>query len=378
MLNHSKELSTVMLKYIPLACSALLLFISCNDNSADPIIDDPFLVSIKVVDSSGNPVPDLNISIWNKLPFMNQADKHRIINQITASSSINFRVSEESFISISLYDLNNKFINYIAAGNYQQGVYEISLILNEIIGTAVYKCVMNASTDSTGNDILFRDSIYITLWQPDPKYSLVGSTNQQGELSIDNKMLFPHLYDPPQIPRTSEASPEILGYINISDSVTIALSDSTYMSSIEYHHLIIDGENKFTLVWDGNTAEGSVHKQNIEAINGTILDYFYAEMIYNNVVLYWGTLEEQNNRGFEIEKMSGTNWSTIGFIEGSGTTSEPQSYSFTDSYLSPGLYKYRLKQIQLDGSFNYSSSIEVDVGMLLEWHLSQNYPNPFN
>ncbi len=46
--------------------------------------------------------------------------------------------------------------------------------------------------------------------------------------------------------------------------------------------------------------------------------------------------------------------------------------------VSDGKYTYRLKQIDFDGSFQYSSEVEVEVSAPLEFSLEQNYPNPFN
>ena len=43
-----------------------------------------------------------------------------------------------------------------------------------------------------------------------------------------------------------------------------------------------------------------------------------------------------------------------------------------------GKYSYRLKQIDNDGQFEYSKTIEVDFGSPKKFELSQNYPNPFN
>ncbi|HSD62646.1 MAG TPA: T9SS type A sorting domain-containing protein, partial [Ignavibacteriaceae bacterium] len=65
-------------------------------------------------------------------------------------------------------------------------------------------------------------------------------------------------------------------------------------------------------------------------------------------------------------------------VEGNGTTTEPKSYSFTDGNVTSGKYSYRLKQINFDGSFEYSKEVEVEVNYKLEFSLSQNYPNPFN
>ena len=113
---------------------------------------------------------------------------------------------------------------------------------------------------------------------------------------------------------------------------------------------------------------------------------FNATLLDNNVRLDWTTATETNNSGFEIERArlrssnyAEANWETIGFVPGFGTTTEPKSYSFIDENISTGTYKYRLKQIDFDGSFTYSNEIEVEVDFTpKEFVLYQNYPNPFN
>ncbi|MBK6913467.1 MAG: T9SS type A sorting domain-containing protein [Ignavibacteriales bacterium] len=71
-------------------------------------------------------------------------------------------------------------------------------------------------------------------------------------------------------------------------------------------------------------------------------------------------------------------WKVVAFIPGFGTTAEPKSYSFTDENLSSGKYQYRLKQIDFDGTFEYSNQVEVEITSTTEFSLAQNYPNPFN
>ena len=97
------------------------------------------------------------------------------------------------------------------------------------------------------------------------------------------------------------------------------------------------------------------------------------------VVLNWSTATETNNHLFEIQRKSiEGNYFTIGFVNGAGTTTEPQNYSYTDKTVETGKYIYRLKQIDFDGSFNYSDEVQVDVVGPLTFNLEQNYPNPFN
>lgn len=110
---------------------------------------------------------------------------------------------------------------------------------------------------------------------------------------------------------------------------------------------------------------------------------FTASVLQNEkeVRLNWTTATETNNSGFEILRIAQNEnvWGTIGFVPGFGTTTEPKSYSFTDENITAGNYKYRLKQIDFDGTFKYSNEIEVTVDFTpKELVLYQNYPNPFN
>jgi len=99
----------------------------------------------------------------------------------------------------------------------------------------------------------------------------------------------------------------------------------------------------------------------------------------NAIELRWITATELNNLGFQIErKFLNTEWEDIGFVNGYGTTTETHFYNFIDGDLNPGLYSYRLKQIDFDGSFEHSDPVEVTILPANDYVLMQNYPNPFN
>jgi len=99
----------------------------------------------------------------------------------------------------------------------------------------------------------------------------------------------------------------------------------------------------------------------------------------HSLVLQWQTQSETNNAGFEIEHLLETEngWQKDTFVEGAGTTTEPQTYSHRIEGLIPGRYRFRLKQIDFDGSFQYSAEIEVAVAAPVKLVVEQNYPNPF-
>jgi hypothetical protein len=109
------------------------------------------------------------------------------------------------------------------------------------------------------------------------------------------------------------------------------------------------------------------------------LTSFAASVNGTSVNLNWSTATELNNSGFEIErKSSSSTWTKIGFVAGHGTTSEAKNYSYSDNNLSTGNYSYRLKQVDFDGTYEYSNIVEADIVAVEKFDLSQNYPNPFN
>jgi hypothetical protein len=100
-----------------------------------------------------------------------------------------------------------------------------------------------------------------------------------------------------------------------------------------------------------------------------------------NVILNWATASELNNCGFEIErKLDNSVWERINFVEGHGTTTEPKVYSYVDdiSSVTATSIAYRLKQMDFDGTFEYSMEVYVDNPAPTDFSLYQNHPNPFN
>jgi len=111
------------------------------------------------------------------------------------------------------------------------------------------------------------------------------------------------------------------------------------------------------------------------------LTSFSGVSVAGRIQLNWTTATEINNLGFEIERAAGNkDWRLIGFVEGKGTTTEFQNYSFIDDMfgMQSGNIFYRLKQIDYDGTFEYSNEIAIEFTLKLNFELEQNYPNPFN
>lgn len=183
--------------------------------------------------------------------------------------------------------------------------------------------------------------------------------------------------------------------IDNNDDIYVALYGLVYLSTnngtswIDYGLtglpttcLAIDSSG---YVWAGAHQDG-VYRTEGRTVPVELVS-FSAEVNGNNVLLSWITASEINNRGFEVQRApslsppkgeNSESWNTIGFVDGNGTTIEHQFYSFIDDDIKTGISLYRLKQIDFDGSYEYSDIIEVKVSFPSEFFLSQNYPNPFN
>lgn len=113
---------------------------------------------------------------------------------------------------------------------------------------------------------------------------------------------------------------------------------------------------------------------------------FAVNTIKRSALLSWSTLTEINNAGFIIERclvegITETGWQKAGFVTGNGNSNSTKDYYFEDKNLNAGKYKYRLKQTDYNGNFEYFTPVNSEFVMIekpAEFYLSQNYPNPSN
>ena len=99
------------------------------------------------------------------------------------------------------------------------------------------------------------------------------------------------------------------------------------------------------------------------------------------VLLRWETASETNNAGFEVQRRGATPadsaWAVLGFVEGAGTVETPRYYQYRADGQPPGRYRFRLKQIDFDGTVAYSPEVETTVEITTAYVLSPVFPQPF-
>ncbi|HSD62726.1 MAG TPA: T9SS type A sorting domain-containing protein, partial [Ignavibacteriaceae bacterium] len=170
----------------------------------------------------------------------------------------------------------------------------------------------------------------------------------------------------------------------VPDSFTASIPDQ--INGTEVFYYISASSNDGRNISEPITAPAGYYHFKVEAVPVELIS-FNGTLDNNIVKLNWLTATETNNKGFEIERMDGSSqnspgiWKAVGFVHGNGTTTLAHSYSFSDNLqknVIEGKYHYRLKQVNYDGSFEYSSEIAVVITEQLQFSLAQNYPNPFN
>ena len=145
-----------------------------------------------------------------------------------------------------------------------------------------------------------------------------------------------------------------------------------------YAQVTTDHLSLWSFGWGDGEQQLPVNLTSFEALAGD-----------RSAVLNWTTASEQDNAGFHIERSTdGENFMRVTnqMIEGAGTSSNNNDYTYTDSHLNNGVhYTYRLIDVDING-YEYINEITAEVTpsflgeaiVITEYKLHQNYPNPFN
>lgn len=156
-----------------------------------------------------------------------------------------------------------------------------------------------------------------------------------------------------------------------TDWTAFATVGNPCIHSDNYHEVVGTGFSDFSIFGiTGIAGSGlAVEWSDVELYN---IDNSYFK-------LAWTTFSENKNRGFEIERsLDGQTFKSIGFVEGAGQSNSKNNYHFDDkTALFNTPYYYRIKQLDVDGTFDYSA---IQTGILKtgesDFFMSDIFPNP--
>jgi len=188
-----------------------------------------------------------------------------------------------------------------------------------------------------------------------------------------------------QLSNTLSSTPKVFVHVKIeilnqSQTSGISFVNGTISQGNLQNYLFTTGNNK-------SVYPGVTYGSGLNSPLPVELSSFTAVVNKKGILLNWSTETEVNNYGFEIEGAPNSlkkenavnNFTKIGFVAGNGNSNSPKKYSYLIEGVKYGNYAYRLKQIDNDGKYEYSKTIEVNAGEIPNgFVLEQNYPNPFN
>ena len=188
-----------------------------------------------------------------------------------------------------------------------------------------------------------------------------------------------YIYDGSTAQVTGNGLPSTVNNLTIDNTNGVTLSKATTVDGIlNLQAGVLDNSGYAVTLGPGGSEQSEGGSLKVLPVEMTS---FTATVQKTNAMLAWSTATEVNNFGFNVERRAivSNSWATVGFVAGAGTSNATYNYSYTDNNLSAGTYVYRLKQIDNNGSYKYSQSVELEVNSLpVTIGLSQNYPNPFN
>ncbi len=160
------------------------------------------------------------------------------------------------------------------------------------------------------------------------------------------------------------------GSLRVARRVTSWLFDASSIVNTTQQTVSTAGANNAFGIFTGTDLNAPLPVE-LANLNGKVVG--------NDAQLNWITVSERNNRGFEVERSAdGVSFEYIGFVKGNINSNVKKDYSFTDGdvFISQQTAFYRLKQVDLDGKFEYSDVIKLNTNISTNTSTTI-YPNPF-
>ncbi|MFA6455643.1 MAG: hypothetical protein WCW40_02385 [Bacteroidota bacterium] len=246
-------------KIIFLLGALLIMMNSCtepsSDNGAGGGTSSAFRLQVTVKDSSGKSLHGVRVSAYNYLfpPDLMKQFGSNSARKISSSAMITYALADTYRVSLSVNELDGRTISLPVQSRMSlPGMYAVTLsVNNSFAGTRVYKAVLSA-VDTAARTERFRDSIYITLWQPDAEFSVVGYTSEKGVCESNDSLLFPHLLQLPAMTRTNATGPDSVGTFTFPDIYVITLTDTLTKQSQSFVRTVGKGTNDIQLTWNSS------------------------------------------------------------------------------------------------------------------------------
>ena len=354
-----------------------LLGCDSDDNSSSSD-----LFSVKVTDVAGEAVSGLQV-IVNNACFKGNPFSGRAV------TTISFCLDNEYYTKLNIYNIREEPVRNLIDQVLSEGIHSIVWDGKDdndsevnVGSTNIFRYELILLTQDS-LEVVFQESRNMCMeLAMNPAVSSIGSTDKNGEFTFNNKLAFPHLFNP----ETQEMYDEDFNYIcefTLIDSIDIKLHNPETDEYLIYTVLMDDSDfHHYQLIWD-NPQSGYKNTRYVS------FDYFEG-FFYNSeeVILSWGTIMEYDLSGFNIYRrhtpgeddffqINSELIPAANFIEGA-------EYSYPDPDIMEDVeyYYYKLEAVNTDSTSTFSETIQIEINdpniIIPDSQLMGNYPNPFN
>ncbi len=264
-------------------------------------------------------------------------------------------------------------------------LYEVNLLIDETYLEWVKLVEPDAGQVDAGSDVMgyVAEIYYVAL-----EANILGSTGKTfAKYSLSNPAIYVDGLRKIQISgvfnETSgvldEAAPDGEGLAGLIQFKTKSGFSST-QTAIKIQSVMVRDNLQVTTTSSYTNYEGGALNRAATPVPVELMSFNAVINDNNKVTLDWTTASETNNYGFYIERSSdNVTWEEIGFVNGSGNSEVEVSYSYIDNDAAGiGTYYYRFKQVDFDGTYEYSNFVSAKISAPVSYSLSPAYPNPFN
>jgi hypothetical protein len=128
----------------------------------------------------------------------------------------------------------------------------------------------------------------------------------------------------------------------------------------------------------GQTMLGTYAVGDLQSVIPVELVLFTARADGADVVLAWETADERANAGFEVQRarVDDDAWAVVAFVAARAAEGSGAKYETVDRSVAAGTWRYRLRQVDVDGRAEYSQAVTVVVGEENAAPLVAVHPNP--
>jgi len=248
-----------------------------------------------------------------------------------------------------------------------------------ILGGVAWMKASTIAHTGTGSAIIAWETLGGEDWLVTPQLNIsIGDS-----LKFWTRRFWPAIYEPDTLQiRISTTDTAVASFTMVLATYNVNAFPNPGFGEYKINLSTFSGQNVYIAFRHYDVNGNGMYLDDVAVVGSVPVELasFAASVSGNDVTLSWVTATELNNSGFHVARSTGEDsWNNIGFVEGHGTTTETQSYTFLDKGLASGIYNYRIKQVDFGGSFKYYDlSQEIEIVLPNIYSLSQNYPNPFN